>query len=695
MPTRIAALGLAAVLGGLVALAILGRSIPPPAEQPASPAPSVALATARPTPSPSLGLPVVRMDPCETAIIAPLRAAVTRHPRDLESGLVSVVVDAIGNDYQVVADGRYDWSYQPGRLTRTDVQTGTQRHWTPADDPAFGAANGIRAARGGGIWLLDSSDLRWFDGTGFRDVIEMPSWGSAGLADMAEATDGSVWAALWDVGPIYWDGETWTRVCQGGVDHGATNVAIAEDGTTWVAYSSPGTIARYDSTGRQLVGVAVPGMERDGITTMAVAADGAVWVGTNSALDRFDGRWTSMNVGPGDLPGTASLATAPDGTIWAATGTDSGTADGYQGAGVIHFGAPAPTTFAAADGLPTSDSGGAQISSIAVDDRGAYVATPVGTYALRLGPTSDGTAWTRVGPRASSAQGTIGIRQLLAGRPGEFWAATDDGGLSHVQGGAWSSESIPGFAVDRGYVADLVGGPGGALAVATNQGAMVRSGGRWSILTTGLTSGVAFDRDGSVLVALGGMDRSTGDAPQDPALARYRRGGSGWVATRIDLPPGLTAISAIAADGGDIWMRGLDGEVDSIWHRAGGHWTPSEQVLFGGDRSDRSLLVMSDDGSLWTSAGYDETSPSVVAVRRVDSVWTKVSTGSLGPTYGTIDLVEGLDHTMWATAEGIGLSHIDRSGVSFQLAGWFGGIAIGPDGRIYVAGPAGIYRVEF
>ncbi len=179
MPTRVAALGLETVLGGLVALAILGRSMPPPAEQPASPAPSVAVATASPTPSPSIGLPVIRMDPCETAIIAPLRAAVARHPRDLESGLVSVVVDTSGADYQVVADGRYVWSYQPGRLTRTDVQTGAQRHWTPADDPAFGAANGDpRRAR---TEASGSSARRISDGstgTGFRDVIELPSWGS-------------------------------------------------------------------------------------------------------------------------------------------------------------------------------------------------------------------------------------------------------------------------------------------------------------------------------------------------------------------------------------------------------------------------------------------------------------------------------------------------------------------------------------
>ncbi|MFI5225125.1 MAG: hypothetical protein ACHQ3P_00455 [Candidatus Limnocylindrales bacterium] len=700
MPTRVAVLGLGTVLGGLVVLAILGRSVPPPAEQPATPAPSEAIATASPTPSPSVGLPVVRMDPCETATIAPLRAAVTRHPRDLESGLLSVVVDAHGADYQVVTDGRYVWSYQPGRLTRTEVQTGAQRHWTPADDPAFGAANGIRAARDGGVWLVGSSELRWFDGDRFRDVIEGPTWewngvNSGGLADMSEATDGSVWASLWDAGPIHWDGVTWTALCQTGVDHGASNVVVAMDGTVWVAYNSPGTLARYDSTGRQLVAVAVPGMDRNGIQAMAVAGDGAVWVSTYDALDRFDGRWTSESAGPGDLPGTSSLAAAPDGTIWAAAGTPNGTSDGEQGAGVIHFGTPIPRTFGATAGLPTIEAAGSQISSIAVDAGGAYVATPVGMYALRLDPAPDSATWAALGPRVTPGPALNGSNRLVASRTGEFWVMAGDGGLGHLQDGAWREESIPGFALDKGYVADLVGGPAGAIAVATNQGAMVRSGGRWTIVAKGLTSGVAFDRDGSVWVASGGQDRSTGDAPQDPGLSRYRPSVSGWARTQIDLPPGLTAISAIVTGGaGDVWMRGLDGEVDSVWHRVDGRWTPSDRVLGAVNPPDRSRLVIAADGSLWTSIGYDD-SPAIVAIRRVASVWTKVSTGGQDPTYGTVDLVQGPDRTMWASADGIGLVHIGDAGTEAQLSGWFGGIAIGPDRRVYVVGPSGIYRVEF
>ena len=305
--------------------------------------------------------------------------------------------------------------------------------------------------------------------------------------------------------------------------------------------------------------------------------------------------------------------------MWAAAGTPNGTSDGEQGAGVIHFRTPIPRAFGATAGLPVIDARGSQISSIAVDDRGAYVATPVGIYALRLDPASDSATWAALGPRVTPGSGFNGANRLVAGRTGEFWVTAGDGGLGHLQDGAWSEEQIPGLAITNGgSVSDLVGGPAGAIAVTTNQGAMVRAGGRWSILATGVTSGVTFDRDGSVLVASGGPDPNTGDVSQPPGLSRYRRGASGWVRTQIDLPPALTAISAIAAGrAGDIWMRGLDGEFDSVWHRVGGRWTASDRVLGVANPPDRTRLVIASDGSLWTSAGQDD-SQSVVAVRRVE-----------------------------------------------------------------------------
>ena len=162
---------------------------------------------------------------------------------------------------------------------------------------------------------------------------------------------------------------------------------------------------------------------------------------------------------------------------------------------------------------------------------------------------------------------------------------------------------------------------------------------------------------------------------------RYGRGGSGWVATRIDLPPGLTAISAIVAGGaGDVWMRGLDGEVDSMWHRAGGRWTPSEQVLFGGDPTDRSLLVMSDDGSLWTSAGYDD-SPSVVAdpTGRL-GLDRRSRPGDLGRRTGPSTSWRAPTARCGRPRKAIGLVHIDRLRRAVPASGWSAGSRSAPMG---------------
>ena len=402
MPTRIAALGLAAVLGGLVALAILGRSIPPPAEQPASPAPSVAVATARPTPSPSVGLPVVRMDPCETAIIAPLRAAVTRHPRDLESGLVSVVVDAIGADYQVVArrpirlvlsarpadpDRRpdrdtaaLDAGRRPGlRRRQRDPCRARRRRLAPGlvgsplvrrdrlprrhRDAVMGIGGPRRHGRGDGRLGLGGALGRRADPLGRRNVD----------------------AAL--------PGRRRPR---------RDERRDREDGTMWVAYSSPGTIARYDSTGRQLVARRRPGdgARRDHDdgrrrpTGRCGSAPTTHWI-VSTAAGRANRR-------PGRPPRDGlARRRRPTGRSGRRPGRTTGPPDGPRGAGVIHFGPPAPTDLrerrqacrratAGARRSPASPSTTAELMS-------RLPSAPTPSASVR---PSDGTAWTRVGPAA-------------------------------------------------------------------------------------------------------------------------------------------------------------------------------------------------------------------------------------------------------------------------------------------------------
>jgi hypothetical protein len=138
-------------------------------------------------------------------------------------------------------------------------------------------------------------------------------------------SDGEAWLLSWGWVPMLhrFDGTGWTRGSQLGEYHlgdirslalapngDLVALASAYDGTDW-------TVARYDgalwTVNHASDGLAQPGNVL-GPGGIAIAPDGSPWVATDRGLAHFDGRrWSLHFAGEGLL----AISLAPDGTLWA------------------------------------------------------------------------------------------------------------------------------------------------------------------------------------------------------------------------------------------------------------------------------------------------------------------------------------------------------------------------------------------
>ena len=138
-------------------------------------------------------------------------------------------------------------------------------------------------------------------------------------------SDGEAWLLSWGWVPMLhrFDGTGWTRGSQLGEYHlgdirglalapngDLVALASAYDGTDW-------TVARYDgalwTVNHASDGLAQPGNVL-GPGGIAIAPDGSSWVATDRGLAHFDGRRWSLHFAG---EGFHALSFAPDGTLWA------------------------------------------------------------------------------------------------------------------------------------------------------------------------------------------------------------------------------------------------------------------------------------------------------------------------------------------------------------------------------------------
>jgi hypothetical protein len=676
------AIGLVVVVG----IGLVGQSPRPTPDVPASlaavasPTPSP---TVRPTPTPA---PTLRLGGCRTGL-APIGGEIARHPRPLQPPPLIRISTSGGAPYQVVASGDAFWILGQGRLTRADRTGATTGQWDYLDDPAFGSSM-IGPARGGGVWLWGLGDIRWFDGTGFADTLPPPPWTRGDLSGVAEAPDGSVWATTYQGSAGRWDGVAWAAVCDdhGGSRDGSTRLALDPDGTVWILDGAD--LVHYDATGATLATVAIPDLDRYGAESMTVSADGALWVASSQLVQRFDGQWTTMH-DPQSAPiGATYLGAADDGSVWAAAGSG----DGSCCPNIARFDGTGTRLFSATEGLGASPDG-VGIWAIAGHGGDVVAATNLGTYRIPVDLPAPG-AWPRFGPVPSDSPDTTSVSAMVVEGSDRLLVATWDR-LWEVRGDLWKTVDLPGLPPGYGSVDGLVRSADGTVAVATSVGAMARTDGRWEVLEPRPTLAIAFDSAGACWLAPGGSDPNTGNTLQEHALYRFTRRDARWVRSTVAVPDEVASIdSLVVGPDGDVWLRGMRGEIPALWQRHGKRWVllpgmPGTDAYWSSRR-----MVVTADGDLVLGSGGTEADPALVAYRYDGSAWSLIdATGSV-PSYGGNDLAAAADGTVWVTAGGSGLTRTGGKDGDLQLPGAFGAIALDAQGTAYVAGPSGIYRVR-
>ena len=641
-------------------------------------------------------LPTSAPVPSVPASAAPSVVALERHPRALvPTDIVSA--PSLAGRATVLADREGAvWVFGSGMLRRLDPAPRTWRGWTASDDAAFGASSMAGVAAGGGIWLGTDDQLLWFDGTGFRDVIDGPP-GMPTRGSVAEAPDGTLWIVT-ERGVFHWDGTSWTAAGAGRTSTAAGPIAVDHAGRVWVAdYHYPGPvgdgISVYDGTSWRTYTAAdaAPLSGRGnpddatgtwvGNTPQAIVAapDGSVWVATEGGLARFDGTsWrpsTAAETGFATAPG--SLAVAPDGTVWVT---------GYACEGspvrVARFDGRAWTVFGPQDGLPAAEPGGCLGASVAAT--GGEVVVVVEGVVYRLA----GERWERAWP-ATTILGPADPWSFVAVSRQELWATRD--GLWHWRDGAWTSwrddTGLP--EVGAGF-ATLAMGPDGRAWLAGDIGVAVREGDHWTLVDDRPARTVAPAADGTVWV--GGQD------PGDVRTLRFD--GSAWSARAApDTPFG--GVGSMTVDGdGTIWAAAMGGFVPDpggclarlVGERVGGRGAVRTQPVCNAD------VVASPDGSIWvTGEGQPPNSTEGwglhgVAARFDGRTWT---------VYGEADGLPGVsarqplaftpDGAVWVTTwEGIARFDGTRWTMAVDDGRYYGPIAAAPDGSLWVAGPAGL-----
>ena len=238
------------------------------------------------------------------------------------------------------------WFGTNAGITRLD-KDGSTTYYAEIEGIPLGAVSEIYLASDGALWLAAK-------GGAFRLVED--KWTAYtsrnGLTDdfalsVVGAPNGEVWVGTnMGISRLNANQLRWSkyRESDGKTLQAVTSIVVMPDKTVWARSYAHGAIMRFDGSTWKAV-------EELGnfvtIPSMALALDGSLWVaGLEAGVMRFDGeKWKTYGVKDG-LPTNHILAVyaAPDGSLWFGTYSN----------GVIRFDGTAWTTYTVADGLASN-----------------------------------------------------------------------------------------------------------------------------------------------------------------------------------------------------------------------------------------------------------------------------------------------------------------------------------------------------
>jgi hypothetical protein len=290
-------------------------------------------------------------DDIQPAVVNTLPMSSAPAPIDVTSGVV-------------VTDGML-WATTQAGIVRWDLEARTSDVFTSTDGlpVTTGGLGQVAVAPDGTVWAYSwTQDVVMFDGNrwsepdGYNQVdVVNPRcvFGEECLNPITALAFGLGGRLSLAVGPetlLQYDGSDWNVLPVSDAEtHGdgayawATDIAVATDGTLWIA--SWEELLRYDGTTWERF-TAADGLPKGAINSVAAAPNGDVWVGTTDdgeggtagGAGRFDGAaWTIFDTADGLYDNAATaLEAASDGTVWVVhSAVDAPAADGELATGGI------------------------------------------------------------------------------------------------------------------------------------------------------------------------------------------------------------------------------------------------------------------------------------------------------------------------------------------------------------------------
>jgi hypothetical protein len=616
---------------------------------------------------------------------------------------------------RVVGDRRDPvvWALADGGLDRYEPRTGATSIWTTSTDERFSAQE-MLPARAGGVWLLDRTTVRRFDGTAFREKVEL----AGDVLAVAEAPDGSLWVGLNDkldgrlvhVTPA---GSMAVAVPRPDASLGVnlagiastriTALAVDEAGSVWCGWSaSPAPqgdtyayVSRFDGTswawfGRQAANPL--GNEVRGMTTLR---GGGVLVTTDGGFARSDGgAWRDLTVSwPTVADGPA--AEAPDGSLWIAENariwhlasdwTPTALTGVPSGSGIA--GSPAGTSAGvtavdAPDGSDSSSVGLAVVDGVVLDG------TQTGLYRL------SNQHWEQVLPDTAAIGGGSdpGSHSVVALGRDDAWLAVGTSVWHRHDGTLEQEPAAPHEVMDLILTADGTPWIATSAAETTGEAGVFRLvDGAWQPVegTPDGIGGLAVGPDGRVWV--GGYQNVLTVAPD------------GTQVTSLPVSGQILAADVVVQPHGTVWMAGND-----PWGSRGGlavlrdrRW---ESVQPTGVTEPFAVmgLAIARDGSLWVCGRSFIRSVATGATDLDD--WVAHYDGTSWTTWSRLAGIDLEDQLAWGVAAppdgGVvvattgGLARWDGTTWSSSLPGLtLYDVSVAPDGATWVNGSFGVGRV--
>jgi ligand-binding sensor domain-containing protein len=568
------------------------------------------------------------------------------------------------------------WWTGPG-VTRYDPPTGALRTFTVADDAAFGDVRDLAPSRSGGVWLVTSTALLRFDGQRFEHVVTTP----AAMLEVAEAPDGTVWAAADDTtgaGVWSWNGSVWRRLPGGRPGSAVYPLTVDAAGHVWVGdIDYPGPVGRGVSVwnGRSWTTYSPAEIPMSGayVLRMTATPDGAVWLGgdTPGTAARFaGGRWTGFTEEQTGMGSIQSIAQAPDGAVW--FGGAQSNADGTPvppGAVLAaRFDRSGWTRYDAMTGLTAAgDSPSAEVTTTGST---VWAGTDRGLYRFA------GSSWrlSLANPPGPVSPG----RAVVARSVGDVWTVDRmTGQLWHYSTAGWSTPARTGRLA--GHVTTAALGVGGNLWVGTDTGLTRLDATGWTDAGPAVPiSGVAVGPDGTVWA---------GSSQKLMHLDGAR------VLATFDSPDRGMETLAVGPDG-DVWATGF-GYTEGVGPKRL-HDGAMETTTPISGRSDvtATWVTVAPDGGVWASllipvAGASDRTDAALA-RYDGRTWTVHRDLGLG-SWDRPQLSAGPDGTVYA-ASSWGLFGFDGSSWTKRLPGHWVAASAAADGTLWLTSDA-VYRL--